>query len=52
MYIPRSKREWAKHGIKVYAKHGKFNIGDVQAQYRLEAGSGSDQKEGCSIYTN
>ena len=26
-------------GVKVYAKYGKFNIGDEQAQYRLEVGS-------------
>ena len=27
------------NGVKVYAKYGKFNIGDEQAQYRLEVGS-------------
>ena len=27
------------HGIRVHAKYGKFNIGDEQAQYRLEVGS-------------
>jgi len=27
------------NGAKVYAKYGKFNIGDEQAQYRLEVGS-------------
>jgi len=26
-------------GVKVYAKYGKFNIGDELAQYRLEVGS-------------
>ena len=26
-------------GVKVYAKYGKFNIGDEQAQYRLEVSS-------------
>ena len=27
------------NGSRAYAKYGKFNIGDEQAQYRLEAGS-------------
>ena len=27
------------NGVKVYAKYGKFNIGDEQAKYRLEVGS-------------
>jgi len=27
------------NGVKVYAKYGKFNIGDEQAQYRLEVDS-------------
>ena len=27
------------NGIRAYAKYGKFNIGDEQAQYRLEVGS-------------
>ena len=27
------------NGVKAYAKYGKFNIGDEQAQYRLEVGS-------------
>jgi len=27
------------NGVKVYAKYGKFNIGDEQAQYRLKVGS-------------
>ncbi|KAL9967651.1 hypothetical protein ACROYT_G025931 [Oculina patagonica] len=27
------------NGVKVYAKYGTFNIGDEQAQYRLEVGS-------------
>ena len=26
-------------GVRVYAKYGKFNIGDEQAQYRLKVGS-------------
>ena len=26
------------NGVKVYAKYGKFNIGDEQSQYRLEVG--------------
>ena len=27
------------NGLRAYAKYGKFNIGDEQAQYRLEVGS-------------
>ena len=27
------------NGVKVYAKYGKFNIGNEQAQYRLQVGS-------------
>ena len=27
------------NGVRVYAKYGKFNIGDEQALYRLEVGS-------------
>ena len=27
------------NGVKVYAKYGRFNIGDEQVQYRLEVGS-------------
>ena len=27
------------NGVRVYAKYGKFNIGDEQAKYRLEVGS-------------
>ena len=27
------------NGVKAYAKYGKFNIGDEQAQYRLEVSS-------------
>ena len=27
------------NGVRVYAKYGKFNIGDEQAKYRLEMGS-------------
>ena len=27
------------NGVRAYAKYGKFNIGDEQAQYRLEVGS-------------
>jgi len=27
------------NGVKVYAKYGKFNIGDEKTQYRLELGS-------------
>ena len=29
------------NGVRVYAKYGKFNIGDEQAKYRLEVGSHS-----------
>ena len=29
--------DWS--GVRAYAKYGKFNIGDEQAQYRLEVGS-------------
>ena len=38
---PSSQRveleDW--NGVRSYAKYGKFNIGDEQAQYRLELGS-------------
>ena len=27
------------NGVRAYAKYGKFNIGDEEAQYRLEVGS-------------
>jgi len=27
------------NGVRMYAKYGRFNIGDEQAQYRLEVGS-------------
>ena len=41
---PRSLRveleDW--NGVRAYAKYGKFNIGDEQAQYRLEVGSYSE----------
>ena len=30
-------KDW--DGVRVYAKYGKFNIGDEQAQYRLKVGS-------------
>ena len=36
------------NGVRVYAKYGKFNIGDEQALYRLEVGSYSG-KAGDSI---
>ena len=26
------------HGVRAYAKYGKFNVGDEQAKYRLEVG--------------
>jgi len=29
--------DWS--GSRVYAKYGRFNVGDEQAQYRLEVGS-------------
>ena len=39
-------------GVKVYAKYDKFNIGDVQAQYRLEVGSFSGTAGDSLAYHN
>ena len=38
------------NGVKVYARYGKFNIGDEQAQYRLEVGSYSGTAGGSLTY--
>jgi len=40
------------NGAKVYAKFGKFNIGDEQAQYRLEVGSYSGTAGDSLAYHN
>ena len=40
------------NGVKVYAKYGKFNIGDEQAKYRLEEGSYSGTAEDSLAYHN
>ena len=40
------------NGVKVYAKYGKFNIGDGQAQYRLEVGSYSGTAGDSLAYHN
>ena len=37
------------NGVRVYAKYGKFNIGDEQAKYRLEVGSYSGTAVGDSL---
>ena len=39
-------------GVKVFAKYGKFNIGDEQAQYRLEVGSYSGSAGDSLTYHN
>ena len=39
-------------GVKAYAKYGKFNISDEQAQYRLEVGSYSGTAEDSLGYHN
>ena len=39
-------------GVKAYAKYGKFNIGDEQAQYRLEVGSYSGTAGDSLAYHN
>ena len=53
-YRPSSVRleleEWK--GVRAYAKYGKFNIGDEQAQYRLEVGSYSGTAEDSLTYRN
>ena len=40
------------NGGKAYAKYGKFNIGDEQAQYRLEMGSYSGTAGDSLTYHN
>ena len=40
------------NGVRVYAKYGKFNIGDEQAKYRLEAGSYSGTAGDSLAYHN
>jgi len=40
------------NGVRVYAKYGKFNIGDEQAQYRLELGSLSGTANDSFAYHN
>ena len=40
------------NGVKVYAKYGKFNIGDEQALYRLEVGSYSGTARDSLAYQN
>ena len=40
------------NGVKVYAKYGKFNISDEQAQYRLEVGSYSGTAGDSLAYHN
>jgi len=43
-------KDW--NGGKAYAKYGKFNIGDEQAQYRLEVGSYSGTAGDSLAYHN
>ena len=40
------------NGVRVYAKYGKFNIGDEQAKYRLEVGSYSGTASDSLAYHN
>ena len=40
------------NGVKVYAKYGTFNIGDEQAQYRIEVGSYSGTAGDSLAYHN
>ena len=40
------------NGVKVYAKYGKFNIGDEQLKYRLEVGSYSGTAGDSLTYHN
>ena len=40
------------NGVKVYAKYGKFNIGDEQAQYRLKVSSYSGTAGDSLAYHN
>ena len=43
-------KDW--NGGKAYVKYGKFNIGDEQAQYRLEVGSYSGTAKDSLTYHN
>ena len=47
-------KDW--NGVRKYAKYGRFNIGDEQAQYRLEVGSylgtAGDSLTGSHSYNN
>ena len=40
------------NGVRVYAKYGKFNIGDEQAKYRLKVGSYSGTVTDSLTYHN
>ena len=42
------------NGVKVYAKYVRFNIGDEQAQYRLEVSSysGTAGGDAVSVHNN
>ena len=40
------------NGVRVYAKYGKFNVGDEQAKYRLEVGSYSGTAGDSLAYHN
>ena len=40
------------NGVRVYAKYGRFNIGDEQAKYRLEVGSKSGTAVDSLAYHN
>ena len=40
------------NGVRVYAKYGRFSIGDEQAQYRLEVGSYSGTAGDSLTYHN
>ena len=40
------------NGVRVYAKYGKFNIGEEQAQYRLKVGSYSGTAGDSLAYHN
>ena len=42
--------DWS--GSRVYAKYGRFNVGDEQAQYRLEVGSCSGSAGDSLAYHN
>ena len=40
------------NGVRVYAKYGKFKVGDEQAKYRLEVGSYSGTAGDSLAYHN